>query len=142
MGYFLGYKEGSQDIAQMVVCWGAILKQAETAQQLKLFDAEKGDIGETLGSGQHRDQAQKQDLRQRICHLDLLAWVSDIIEITEKDNCFVECLTARCSAVHCRPPPSESEDRYRFWVSPVCHVLLHPIALTKFPHVIAIRRAA
>src|SRR5208282_3369056 len=104
-------------------------ERAEAAKKLKFLAAEEGDLGETLGSGQHGEQAQEQDLIERVGHLAWLARVLEVIEITQKDNCFVECRTACCRAVHCRSPSSESEDRHGFSTLAVCHVLLHPIAL-------------
>ncbi|HME69742.1 MAG TPA: hypothetical protein VKM54_07720, partial [Myxococcota bacterium] len=33
--------------------------------------------------------------------------------------------------VHRHPPRIDSEDRHRFSISAICHVLLHPIALVR-----------
>ncbi len=76
----LGVEDG-QDVAEMVVCRRAVLERAEAAQKPKLLAAEQGDIGEGLGPGQHGEQAEKQDLVERICYLALLARILQILEI-------------------------------------------------------------
>ena len=48
-----------------------------------------------LGAGQHGEQAQKQDLIERVGHLAGLAWIRQVIEMTKKNNRLVECLTLR-----------------------------------------------
>ena len=74
--------ENGQDIPEMVVRRGAILEWAEAAKKRQFLGTEKGDLGETLGPGQHRQQAQEQDLIERVSHLTLLAGIMQIIEMT------------------------------------------------------------
>ena len=126
----LGVERG-QDIAEVIVRRRAILERAEAAQKLELLVAEEGDIDEGLRPGQHREQTQQQHLVERVRHLALLARVRQILEMTQKNNRLVKCRTVRRRVVHRRPPPIESRIAIDFSTSAVCHVLLHPIALTK-----------
>ena len=100
--------EHGEDIAQVTVVRRAILEWAEAAKKCEFLDAEQGDLGESLGPGQHAHQAQQQNLIQRVGHLPLLARVGEVLEMTQKDDRFVECTTVRCCVTHCRSPLSES----------------------------------
>jgi hypothetical protein len=51
----------------------AVAKWAEPTQKIELLLAESGNFDERLGSRQHREQTQKQDLLERIEHLAGLA---------------------------------------------------------------------
>ena len=50
----------------MIVRRRAVRERAEAAQKTELLAAEQGDIDEGLGSGQHRKQAEEQDLIERV----------------------------------------------------------------------------
>ena len=80
----------------------------EAAKKSEFLDPEKSDLGESLGPRKHAHQAQEQNLIERVSHLPLLTRVLEVLEITQKDNRFGECSTARCCAIHCRSPLSES----------------------------------
>ncbi len=92
----------------MTVVRRAILERAEAPQKRQLFNPEQGDLGQSLGPGKHAEQAQEQELVERVGHLALLARVVQIPEMTQKDDRFVECTAVRCRVVHCRSPLSES----------------------------------
>src|SRR3954447_21054543 len=85
-----------------------IFERSEAAQKVKLLDAEQGDLDEVVGSGQHRKQAQQQDLVERVGHLALLTRILEVIEMTQKYNGFTKGRTAHGRAVHGRSPSSES----------------------------------
>ena len=97
-----------QDVAQVTVVRRAILERTEAAKKRQLFNPEQGDLGESFGTGKHAEQAQEQDLIERVGHLALLARVVQIFEMTQKDDRFVECAAVRYCTVHCRSPFSES----------------------------------
>ena len=84
-------------------------ERAKAAQKIQLFLAKAGDVGETLGAGHHRKQAQEQDLIERVGHLARLAWVFEVIEMTQKNDRFVECRTIRYPIVHGQSPPANRE---------------------------------
>jgi hypothetical protein len=56
----------------------AVAKWAEPTQKIELLLAESGNFDERLGSRQHREQTQKQDLLERIEHLAGLARIRQI----------------------------------------------------------------
>ena len=112
----------------MIVRWRAVLERAEAAQKLALLAAEQGDIDEGLGPGQHGEQAEQQDLVERVGHLALLARVLQVLEIAQKNHRLGECRTIRRRVFHgC--PRQRIEGCHRFSTLSVCHLLLHPIAL-------------
>ena len=74
----------------MVVRPRAIGEGPEAAQKAQLLAAEQGDVGDGLRAGQDGDQAEEQDLFQRVVHLPLLAGIPQILEMTQKDDGFVE----------------------------------------------------
>jgi hypothetical protein len=74
--------EHRQDVAEMVVRWCAVLERTEATQKLAFLAAEQGDIDKCLGPGQHGEQAEQQDLVERVGHLALLARVLQVLEIT------------------------------------------------------------
>ncbi len=57
--------ERRQDVAEVVVRGSAAGERPEAAQKLALLLAEAGDVDDRLGSSQHGQQAQQQDLVQR-----------------------------------------------------------------------------
>ena len=97
-----------EDVAEMIVRRRAIRERPEAAQQVELLAAEQGDIGDGFGTGQHGEQAEEQDLVQRVGHLPLLARVLQILEITQKNNGLVECRAIRCRVFHGSSPACES----------------------------------
>ena len=62
-----------EDIAKMVVRRRAVGEAAEAAQKVQLLAAEQGDVGDGLRAGQDGDEAEEQDLFQRVVHLSPLA---------------------------------------------------------------------
>jgi hypothetical protein len=97
-----------QDVAEVAVVRRTILERTEAAKKCQLLDPEQGDLGESFAPGKHAEQAQQQDLIERVGHLPLLARVVEVFEMTQKDDRFVECTAVRCCVVHCRSPQSES----------------------------------
>jgi hypothetical protein len=59
----------------MVVHRRAVLERAEAAQKVELLAPEQGNIDEGLGPSQYGEQAEKQDLVERVGYLALLARV-------------------------------------------------------------------
>jgi len=57
---------------------GAVLERPEAAQKRALLLPERGNVDDRLGSRQHGQQAQQQDLVQRIHHLAALPWIRQI----------------------------------------------------------------
>jgi hypothetical protein len=104
----------------------AVAKWAEPTQKIELLLAESGNFDERLGSRQHREQTQKQDLLERIEHLAGLARIRQIPEMIQKNNRFAERPEFRRRLRHRNPPPIESEDHDRFSTLRVCHALLSP----------------
>ena len=121
--------EDRHDVAEMVVCWRAVLERTEAAQKRAFLAAEQGDIDEGLGPGQHGEQAEKQDLVERVGYLTLLARVLKVFEIAQKNHRLVECGAIRRRVFHGCPPGERIEGCHRFSTLSVCHLLLHPIAL-------------
>ena len=98
--------ESSENIAEVIVRRGAILERTEATQQRQFLDAEKSDLGEALGAGQHGEQTQKQHLIERIAHLALLARILEVLEMTQENNRFGEGRTVRRHVVHHNPRPA------------------------------------
>src|SRR3954447_25698449 len=86
--------QSGQDVAKMIVSWRAVGEWPEAAQQVALFLTKPGDVSNRLGSGQHREQAQQQNLVQRVGHLAALAWVGKVIEMTQEYNCLIQGVVA------------------------------------------------
>ena len=94
--------ERRQDVAEVVVrgrsklgtrpceagmgSWrrGAVPERPEAAQKLALLLAEASGVDDRLGSRQHGQQAQQQDLVQPIHHLAALPWIRQITEMLQK----------------------------------------------------------
>ncbi len=83
----------------------AIGKRAQAPQKIELVLAELGDPGEGLGPGQYRKQGQKQDLLQRVNHLDQLPRIAQILEMIQENNALNESALVR---VHLCNLPIES----------------------------------
>nr|WP_281433653.1 hypothetical protein [Methylosinus sp. H3A] len=73
--------ERGENVAEMVVRQRAVFEWPEATQQVELFLAEPRDVGEGLRPGQHGEQAQEQDLVERIDDLPGLPAIRHIFEI-------------------------------------------------------------
>jgi len=101
--------EDRHDVAEMVVCWRTVLERTEAAQKLAFLAAEQGDIDEGLGPGQHGEQAEKQDLVERVGYLNLAGEGPSGLEIAQKNDRLVKCGTNPSARLPWLPPPvSES----------------------------------
>lgn len=121
--------ERGENIAQMVVRRRAVLERPEATQKINLLLAEPRDIGEGLRSRQHGEQAQEQDLVERIDNFPGLSAIRHIFEIGKKSLRLRQGLDIRSARVHPNPLQIESEDSDRVSSNAACHLLLHPIAL-------------
>ena len=74
----------------MIVGWRAFAVRTETPRKSKPFDAKEGDLCKAIRASQHRNQAQKQYLIERVGHLTGLARVGKRLEIPQKNNSLVE----------------------------------------------------
>ena len=83
----LGVERG-EDVAEMIMRRRAVLERPEAAQQRKLLFAKASHVGEGLGSRQHGEQTQKQNLVERIEDLAGLPMVRHIFEIGKKNSRF------------------------------------------------------
>src|SRR4051794_20258478 len=99
--------EHCQDVAEMIVCWRAVLEGTEAAQKLALLATEQGDVDKGFRPGEHREQTEKEDLVERVGYLALLARVLQVFEIAQKNNRLVKCGTIRRRVVHGCLPLSE-----------------------------------
>jgi len=81
----------TKNIPKVVVRVRAIFEGAEAAKKRQLLGAEQRDLVDTIGSGQYCQQTQQQDLVQRVGHVTFLAWVRQIVEMTQENNRFVDC---------------------------------------------------
>ena len=110
--------QGGENGAELVVRGRAVGKRSEAAQQLPFLLAEAGDIDDGLRPGQHREQAQKQDLVQGVDHLAGLPRVRKHLEMLKKDNRFrkrtrrlhgdLPCRIGRPPSIQNFPPLSRS----------------------------------
>ncbi len=66
---------------------------------MQLLLPEKGDVYKGLGSGQHRQQAQKQHLRQRIYNLSLLPCVFQLCKMVKKKQCSPDAVCEEIAAL-------------------------------------------
>jgi hypothetical protein len=89
----------------------AVFERAKPTQEFQPLGPEHGNIDEGIGPSDHAQQAEEQDFFKRIGDLVLLTRVRHLLEITEKDNRFLEPATRARSAVHARPPSRESRTR-------------------------------
>src|SRR5215813_8388246 len=104
----------------MIVRRRSVGERPEAAQQRELLLAETRNVSEGLRSRQHREQAQEQDLLERINDLAGLSMVRHILEKREKNRRLDQRRANRFrhqSILH-----SESEDAYRFSSNPFCHL--------------------
>jgi hypothetical protein len=75
-----------EHLAQPVMIGRCVRKRPEAPQEIELAVPELGNRGEGLGPGQNREQAEQQDLVQRIDHLAELPRVSQIRKMIQKNN--------------------------------------------------------
>ena len=130
--------ECSQDVAEVIMSRRAVREGAEAAQESELLLTKPGHVGDRLGTGQHGEQAQQQDLIEGVEHLGLLARVRQVFEKPQKNNRFSKRTTVLARAFHDRVL-NEPEDIDRFSTSPQCHAHTHPIALTRDPSARGVR---
>src|ERR1700728_1703896 len=100
--------QDSQDVTEVVVRRRALRERPEATQQVQLLAAEQRDIGDGVGTRQHGEQTEDQDLLQRVVHLPLLARILQIFEMTQENDRLVECSAIRCRAFHGSSPACES----------------------------------
>ena len=93
----LGVERG-ENVAEMIMRRRAVRERPEPAQQLELLLAEPRDVGERLRAGQNRQQAQEQDLIERIDHLAGWPMIRHVFEIPEKNSRLGKRLAIRASA--------------------------------------------
>ena len=130
--------ERGENIAQMIMRRRAVCERPEPAQKIELLLAKTGDVGEGLRPRQHRQQAQQQDLIERIDDFPGLTLIRHIFEIAEKSRRLGQSLEVPSARVHRNPPKIESEDSDKFSSDAYCHLLLHPIALMVRPSRVAV----
>jgi hypothetical protein len=121
--------ERGQDVAQVVVRRRSVREGSEASEKGQLMPAEPGYVGDRLRPGDDGEQAQQQNLIERIFDLAALPNIRQISEITQKDDCFVKCPDFLDRTLHRNPPIGESVDFDRFSTQTICRELLHPIAL-------------
>ena len=109
--------ERGENIAQRVMGRRAIRERAKPPQQVDLLRAEPGDVGETIGVGEHRQKTEQQHLVERINHLAGLPTIRHVIEIIQKNNRFAKRPGFCRGSFHHRSPPIESVDSNRFSTS-------------------------
>ncbi|MBB4189837.1 hypothetical protein GGE07_006543 [Sinorhizobium terangae] len=76
--------EHGEDVAEVIVRRRPIGEGPKAPQQSQPLLAKTRDIGEGLGSRQHREQAQEQDLLERIDDLARLPMVRQVLEKTKE----------------------------------------------------------
>ena len=81
-------------------CDGVASRDGRKRRSRKLLVAEAGDFDEGIASRQHREERQKQYLIERIHDLAALAWVGQVVEMIEKDNCLEECFVVCRRVLH------------------------------------------
>jgi hypothetical protein len=120
--------EHCKDIAEMTVRRRAILERVDAAQHLELLEAQRGEIDEGFRPGQHRKQADKQALVERLYHLALLARMLQTVGIVQKTA--VTSSAAQSVVVTPMASPGQRiERRHKPSTLISCHVLLHPNAV-------------
>ena len=122
--------ERGEDVAEMIMRRRPACERPKAAQESELLLAKTRDVGEGLGPCQYGQQAQEQDLVERINDLARLPMVRHVFEISKKNRRLGQrrAITSRLSHRTILRP--ESEDVDRFSSNPFCHLLLHPIALS------------
>ena len=121
--------ERGEDVAEMIMRRRPACERPKAAQESELLLAKTRDVGEGLGPCQYGQQAQEQDLVERINDLARLPMVRHVFEISKKNRRLGQrrAITSRLSHRTILRP--EAEDVDRFSSNPFCHLLLHPIAL-------------
>ena len=81
----LGVERG-QDVAQVVVRRRSIRKRPEASEKSQLMPTEPGYVRDRLRAGDDRQQAQQQNLIERIFDFAALPDIRQIIEIIKEDG--------------------------------------------------------
>ncbi len=79
----------TQSLSNKTIRWwrgSAVPERPEAAQKLALLLAEAGDVDDRLGSSEHGQKAQQQDLVQPIHRLPALPWIRQITEMPQKNH--------------------------------------------------------
>ena len=106
---WLGVERG-QDVAQVVVRRRSVLEGSEASEKGQLMPAEPGYVRDRLRPGDDGQQAQQQNLIERIFDLAALPNVQQISEIAQEDDCFVKRPDFLDRTLHRNPPICESVD--------------------------------
>jgi hypothetical protein len=115
----LGVQRG-ENVTEVIVRRRSILERSEASEQSQFQPAESGDVGDRLRPGYEGEQAQQQNLVQRIFDLAALSGVRQILEITEEDDCFAKRPDFISRILHRTPPIGESVD---FDDSELCRIV-------------------
>src|ERR1700691_692968 len=75
---------------RVIVRRGSILEGSEAPEKSQFQPAKSGDVGDCFRPGDHGEQAQQQDLVERIFDLAALPGVRQILEIAKEDDCFAK----------------------------------------------------
>ena len=105
----LGVERG-QDVAQVVVRRRSVLEGSEASEKGQLVPAEPGYIRDRLRPGDDGEQAQQQNLIERIFDLAALPNVRQISEIAQEDDCFAKRPDFLGRSLHRNPPIGKSVD--------------------------------
>jgi hypothetical protein len=105
----LGFQRG-ENVAEVIVRRGSILEGSEAPEKSQFQPAEFGDVGDCLRPGDDGEQAQQQDLIERIFDLAPLPHVRQILEIAEENNRFAKRPDFISRTLHRNPPICESVD--------------------------------
>ena len=89
---------------------GSIRERPEASEKSQFQPAEFGDVGDRLRTGDDGEQAQQQNLVERIFDLATLPGVRQILEIAEEDNRFTKRPDFISRTLHRNPPIRESVD--------------------------------
>ena len=93
-----------KDVAQMVMGGRSMLKSQKPAQKIELFLAKPGNIDDGLCASQDCQQAQQQNLVERVHHLAALSRIGQIPEVIQKNQAIRERSTLRRRYLHSCPP--------------------------------------
>jgi hypothetical protein len=109
--------------------WPSTRRWRAAKAEAQLLAAKQGEVGDGLRTGQDGDQAEQQDLLQRVVHFPLLAGIFQIIEMTQEDDGFVERDPVPLQLPPWLAPSCESRVVRGSALPQAVHLLLHPIAL-------------
>jgi hypothetical protein len=102
--------QGRQNVAEVIVRRRAIRERSKASEKSQFQPAKFGDVGDRLRPGDDGEQAQQQDLIERIFDLAALPGVRQILEITEKNNRLAKRHDFISRTLHRNPPICESVD--------------------------------